>query len=290
MRTVVITGASTGIGRGAARVLVGRGFRVFGSVRKAADGERLAKELGPNFTPLRFDVTDQAAVSAAAAQVLEALGGDVLFGLVNNAGIAVAGPLLHLPIEEFRHQLEVNVTAQLIVTQAFAPLLVADRVPPGSPSTGGRAGRIIMISSVAGRHGSPFLGPYSASKFALEGFSESLRRELMVLGIDVIVIAPGPIATAIWDKADMLDVGRFAHTPYAASLAHVKSYMIERGRRGLHEDTVGKAIYKALTTARPRTRYIVTPERLQELLGSILPRRVVDRLIARQLGLMPPRR
>jgi hypothetical protein len=200
MKSVVVTGSSTGIGWGAAKLLIKKGFRVFGSVRKAADGERLVKEFGPNFVPLLFDVTDQAAVNIAADQVSAALGGETLFGLVNNAGIAVAGPVLYLKIDEFRHQLEVNVTGQVITTQAFAPLLGADRSRKGKP------GRIVMISSVGGRNATPFMAPYNASKFALEGLSESLRRELMLFGIDVIVIAPGAVATPIWAKAEQVDI------------------------------------------------------------------------------------
>lgn len=282
-RSVVVTGASTGIGHGAAKVLVERGIRVFGSVRTQADADGLRRELGSTFTALRFDVTDEEAVHAAAGEVRQALGGEPLFGLVNNAGIAVAGPLLYLTIDEFRRQLEVNVTGQLIVTQAFAPLLAAP-----SPGTA-PAGRIVMISSVGARNASPFIGPYNASKFALEGLSESLRRELMLLGIDVIVIAPGAVATPIWDKADRLDFERFAATPFAPAIARVRSFMIEHGRKGLTEEALGFAIHKALTVARPRTRYVVAPDRLQTFLLNILPKRMVDRLIARRLGLMPPR-
>jgi NAD(P)-dependent dehydrogenase (short-subunit alcohol dehydrogenase family) len=287
MKSVVVTGASTGIGHGAAKVLIDRGFRVFGSVRTQTDADRVARELEPNFRALLFDVTDERAVHASAAQVRQALGGEPLFGLVNNAGIAVPGPLLYLTIDEFRHQLEVNVTGQLIVTQAFAPLLAARPGPSPPPQT--QAGRIVMISSVGGKNASPFIGPYNASKFALEGLSESLRRELMLLGIDVIVIAPGAVATPIWDKADRLELGRFAGTPYAPALERVKSYMLERGRKGLTEEALGIAIHKALTNARPRTRYVVDPDRLLNVLVNVLPKRMVDRLIARRLGLMPQR-
>ncbi len=149
----------------------------------------------PAFVPLLFDVTDAARVAAGAEQVAKALGGETLAGLVNNAGIAVAGPLLYLKIDEFRQQLEVNVTGQLIVTQAFASLLMANRDASGLPrrsSEGAKPGRIVMISSVGGKNANPFMGPYNASKFALEGLSESLRRELMLFGIDVIVVAPAP--------------------------------------------------------------------------------------------------
>lgn len=279
MKSVVVTGASTGIGWGIAKVLVAKGFRVFGSVRKQADAERLQKELGAGFVPLLFDVTDAAAVRAGAEKVAAALAGTPLFGLVNNAGIAVSGPLLHLDIDELRHQLEVNVTGQLIVTQAFAPLLMAPK--DGTP------GRIVMISSVGGRNAMPFLGPYSASKFALEGLAESLRRELLLFGIDVIVIAPGAVATPIWDKADQVDVSRYANTPYFPSLNRIREFMLSTGRKGFKPERLGRVALKALTVAKPKTRYTVTPEPLQNLLVNTLPKRTVDRVIGGRLGLLP---
>ena len=185
MRSVVITGASTGIGWATAKLLLERGFRVFGSVRKQADADRLKGEFGANFTPLIFDVTDEAAVLAAAREVRDALNGETLAGLVNNAGIAVAGPVLELSADEFRRQMDVNVIGPIIATQAFGPLLGAD------PSLKGPNGRIVMISSVAGKNGNPLTAAYAASKHAIEGLSESLRRELMLFGIDVIIVAPG---------------------------------------------------------------------------------------------------
>jgi len=279
MKTVVVTGASTGIGWGCVKVLIASGSRVFGSVRKQADGDRLSTEFGPAFTPLFFDVTDQAAVTAAARQVQAALGGETLSGLVNNAGIAVPGPLLHLEIDNFEHQLTVNITGQLIVTQAFAPLLGVDRSRTGAP------GRIVMISSVGGKNAMPFLGAYSASKFALEGMAESLRRELMPFGIDVIIVAPGTVATPIWDKADSLDVTPFADTPYAAALGKLKALMVANGRKGLPVEKLGETVKAALTLPKPKTRYTVAPNPLQNLMATTLPKRIVDNIIARQLGL-----
>jgi len=281
LRTIVVTGASTGIGHGTAKVLIKKGFRVFGSVRKQADADRLRKEFGANFFPLIFDVTDEKAVKASTAQVAEKLSGWPLFGLVNNAGIAVPGPLLYLTIDEFRHQIDVNPTGQLITTQAFAPLLMSNTEHKAGP------GRIVMISSVGGKNASPFVGPYNASKFALEGLSESLRRELMLLGIDVIIIAPGAVATPIWDKADAIDVARFANTPYAKMLANLKDYMVASGRQGLSEERLGRAVWKALTARNPKTRYVVTPDPIQNLMVNTLPKRTVDRIIGRRLGLIP---
>lgn len=279
MKTVVVTGASTGIGRACAKVLTEAGFRVFGSVRKDADAERLQRELGSNFTPLIFDVTDQKAVRRGAAQVEQALSGETLFGLVNNAGVAVAGPLLHLELDELRQQLDINLIAQLGVTQAFAPLLGTDRSRKGKP------GRIVMMSSIGGKNAFPFMGPYSASKFGLEGLGESLRRELMLFGIDVIMMRPGAVATPIWDKADEVDVNRFANTPYFEALKKVKAYAIERGRKGYPPERIGRAVLKALTARRPKVAYTENPEKLQGLAVAILPKHVLDRAVAGMLGL-----
>jgi NAD(P)-dependent dehydrogenase (short-subunit alcohol dehydrogenase family) len=279
MKSVVVTGASTGIGWGCVKILIGAGYRVFGSVRKQADADRLQAEFGPNFTPLIFDVTDQAAVQRGAAVVEKALGGETLLGLVNNAGVAVAGPLLYIGIDELRQQLEVNLIAQLTVTQAFAPLLGADTSRKGEP------GRIVMMSSIGGKNAFPFMGPYSASKFGLEGLSESLRRELMVFGIDVIMIRPGAVRTPIWDKADEVDVTRFANTPYYSSLDKVKEVMIGQGRKGYPPERIGRAVLKALTTGRPKTAYTENPDKLQGAAVRVLPKRVVDKAIAGQLGL-----
>ena len=280
MKNVVVTGVSTGIGWGCVKVLAARGFHVFGSVRKTIDADRLKAEFGSAFTPLVFDVTDQAAVNAAARQVQEKLGAEPLFGLVNNAGIANPGPLLHIDIDAFRQQLEVNVTAQVIVTQAFAPLLGA--APDRRTTT---PGRILMMSSVGGRVAMPFLGPYNASKFALEAVSESLRRELMIYGVDVIVIAPGAIATPIWDKADAIDVTRYANTPYAKSLDRVKAMMLGMGKTGLAPERIGEAVHTALTAASPKTRYTITPQPFTDWMSRNMPKRMVDKTIAKQLGL-----
>jgi NAD(P)-dependent dehydrogenase (short-subunit alcohol dehydrogenase family) len=279
-RSVVITGASSGIGLGTTRVLVGKGVHVFGSVRRAEDGERLRAEFGERVTPLLFDVVDADAVRAAAVDARERLGGRTLWGLVNNAGIAIGGPLLHQPFDEVRHQLEVNVIGALAVTQAFAPLLGADRALRGVP------GRIVNVSSVAGKIGGPFLGAYVASKHALEGLSESLRRELLIYGIDVIVVAPGSVATPIWDKAEAADASHYARTDYVETLARFRQGFIARGRRGFPPERVGEVIWRALSARRPRLRYAVVPQRLVNwTLPRLLPARLVDRLIASALGM-----
>jgi NAD(P)-dependent dehydrogenase (short-subunit alcohol dehydrogenase family) len=280
MKSVVVTGASTGIGWGCTKVLVAKGFHVFGSVRKQADADRLSKEFGAAFTPLLFDVTDEAAVKAGAQAAAAKLKGETLAGLVNNAGIAVSGPLLHIEPSELSFQLEVNVVGQLIVTQAFAPLLGAS---PGAKAAS--PGRIVMMSSVGGRVASPFVGPYSASKFALEGMSESLRRELMVYGVDVILIAPGAVATPIWDKADAVDVNRFSNTPFAKPIGAVREYMLKIGKAGFPPEKIGETVHEALTSPSPKTRYVVTPQPLMNWMGLNLPKRFMDKQIASRLGL-----
>jgi NAD(P)-dependent dehydrogenase (short-subunit alcohol dehydrogenase family) len=279
MKTVVVTGVSTGIGWGITKVLIQNGYRVFGSVRKQQDAERLAREFGPSFLPLIFDVTDESAVQAAAEQVRERLNGETLFGLVNNAGIAVPGPLIHLATDEFRHQLEVNLVSALIVTKAFVPLLGADRSLRGAP------GRIINISSVGGKNGGPFLGAYSASKHGLEGFSESLRRELMLYGIDVIIVGPGSVATPIWDKAEQLDTSAYDKTDYVEAALRVQRYMIQDGRNGYPPEKVGEVVLHTLTTPKPRVRYSVIPgSSFQRIIQMLLPKRMVDNIIASRLG------
>jgi len=279
MQSVVVTGVSTGIGWGITKVLLQYGVRVFGSVRRAQDAERLSKEFGERFIPLFFDVTEEATVQAAAKQVREQLNGETLFGLVNNAGIATPGPLIHLPTDDFRHQLEVNLVSVLIVTKAFVPLLGSDRSLRGKP------GRIINMSSVSGKIGYPFVGAYAASKHGLEGFSETLRRELMLYGIDVIVIGPGSVATPIWDKAEQADLSMYADTEYVEGAKRAQEYMIRNGRSGYPPEKVGEVTWHALTTSKPRVRYAVVPGNfLNRLIPMFLPRRVMDRLIARNLG------
>src|SRR6266511_4945748 len=254
MKSVVVTGTSSGIGWGTASVLIRNGMRVFESVRKQEDANRLAAEFGSAFTPLVFDITDAAAVRAAAEQVREQLGGETLFGLVNNAGIGVAGPLMHQPIDEFRHQIEVNLIGPLIVTQAFLPLLGADRSLRGAP------GRIVNVSSVGGKNAAPFIGAYAASKHGLEGLSESLRRELLIYGIDVIIVGPGAVATPIWDKAAQIDASAYEHTEYADILRRFGENFVQEGRKGFPPERIGETILTALITRSPRVRYAVVPQ------------------------------
>jgi NAD(P)-dependent dehydrogenase (short-subunit alcohol dehydrogenase family) len=281
MQSVVITGASTGIGWATAKLLLDRGFRVFGSVRKQADADRLKSEFGANFTPLLFDVTDEAAVLAAAREVRAALGGETLFGLVNNAGIAVTGPLLQLAADEFRRQMDINVIGPIISTQAFGPLLGADSSLKGKP------GRIVMISSVAGKNGNPLASAYSASKHAIEGLSESLRREMMLFGIDVIIVAPGAVKTPIWSKADDVDVSVYKNSPFFPALEKVRQFTKHLGEIGLPPEKIAEVIAEVLTASSPKVRYQIAPDPMRHLITAVLPKRMVDKIIAKRLGLMP---
>lgn len=279
MRSVVVTGVSTGIGWASAEILVRNGFCVFGSVRKKEDAERLSREFGDNFVPLIFDVTDESAVQAAAEQVRGQLNGEKLFGLVNNAGIAVPGPLIDLSTDDFRQQLEVNLVSVLIVTKAFAPLLGADRTLRGKP------GRIINISSVGGKSALPFLGAYAASKHGLEGFSESLRRELILYGIDVIIVGPGSVATPIWDKAEQLDTSAYKDSDYYEPVMRMQRYMVREGKNGVPAEKVGEVVLHALTAEKPRIRYsVISVNSFRRIIQLLLPKRVVDNMIARNLG------
>lgn len=281
MQSVVVTGVSTGIGWAITKVLIQKGFRVFGSVRKAQDAERLSREFGASFVPLIFDVTDEPAVQAAAQQVREQLNGETLFGLVNNAGIAVPAPLILQDTDDFRHQLEVNLVSVLIVTKAFVALLGADRSLRGKP------GRIVNISSAGGKNGNPFVGAYVASKHGLEGFSETLRRELMLYGIDVIIVGPGAVATPIWDKAEQVDISPYKNTEYWDAALRVLKYMVHNGKNGYPPEKVGEVTLHALTASKPRVRYAVIPgSTFRRVMQSLLPKRMVDRVIAKRLGFL----
>jgi NAD(P)-dependent dehydrogenase (short-subunit alcohol dehydrogenase family) len=278
-KSVVVTGVSSGIGLATAKEFLSAGFRVFGSVRKEEDARRLAAELGAGFSPLVFDVTDEKAVKTAASRVRSALNGQTLSALVNNAGIAVAGPLVYLPIADFRKQLDVNLTGVMVTTQAFAPLLGVDRSLKGKP------GRIVNISSVSGRQATPFLGPYAASKFGLEGLSEALRQEMMVFGIDVVVVAPGMVATPIWDKAEALDVEPYATTAFAGPIENVRFMAVKQGKTGLPAEKIGQVVRRAVTARYPKPRYEVSRGGMGKLVLSLLSRRTIERLTANALGL-----
>ena len=280
----VVTGVSSGIGNAALRELIRAGWKVFGSVRRPQDAERLSQELGAAYEPLVFDVTDEAAVQRAAEEVRKAMGSRKLSGLVNNAGIAVPGPLLELPVSELRRQIEVNLVAVLSVTQAFFPLLRT------RADAGGRPARIVNVSSAAGRIALPFLGPYAVSKHGVQALSDSLRRECLRDGVDVVVIDPANVATSIWDKAEAVDLSAYNDSPYRGPMLRLRDSTVASGRRGSRPEVIGRRVVRVLQAARPRARQLVGKGSTRIWVATHLAsRRVVDRLIGRGLGLLPPR-
>ena len=276
-RPIVVTGVSTGIGRAIAQSLVASGHPVFGSVRTAEDAAAFEAELGGAAKALVFDVRDEAAIRAAAESLAPTVGTTGIAGLVNNAGIAIAGPLEDLPLGRLREQIEINLIGTLAVTQAFLPLLKT-----------GEPGRIVNISSVSGLVAFPFLGPYAASKFALEALSDSLRLELGVHGIRVIVVEPGGIATPIWTKAEeeaAAGIGAYDGSPYQPGLAQIRGFAGAVAREGLAPDSVARVVLAALKARRPRARYAVSRSPMQDRLMRMMPTRLLDRIVAGRLGL-----
>lgn len=277
-QAVLVTGAAKGIGRACVLRLARSGYRVYAGVRNPADEADLIAEAGARVRAVLLDVTNDAAVQRAAAFITSDLQGRTLRGIVNNAGIAVAGPLEFLPIAELRRQFDVNVLGQLAVAQAMLPLLRASH------------GRIINIGSVAGRSAMPLTGPYSASKFALEAISDALRVELLPAGVDVVLVEPGMIATPIWrtsiSAADRLvgslppEVDRY----YGRVIRAVRQRASTGDIKGLPADAVARVVEKALTAKHPKTRYVVGRDARLRLLLEKLPDRWRDRVIARRLA------
>jgi NAD(P)-dependent dehydrogenase (short-subunit alcohol dehydrogenase family) len=266
---VVVTGASTGIGRETVRRLHATGFDVFGSVRRTDDAAALRSE---GVTPLMLDVTDVATIATARRDVLASLAERPLVGLVNNAGIPAAGPIELLALDQLRRVLEVNVVGAVAVTQAFLPELRRSQ------------GRIVNISSVSGRIAVPFIGAYAASKFALEAISDSLRRELLPSGVKVIVLEPGSVRTPIWEKAIAGgSLSSYRGTPYEALAPLVRDQALAGVERGLDPAVVAEAVLEALTTPAPRTRIAVVKRKLRFRLLQLAPDRLIDRASQRAL-------
>ena len=275
---VVVTGASTGIGHACALHLDRIGFRVFAGVRRDEDAERLRAAGTDRLTPVRIDVTDAASIRAAAEQVEKALGSEPLSGLVNNAGIAVSGPVEYLPIDEVRKQLEVNFIGQVAVTQAFLPLLRRS------------GGRVVNIGSVGGEVALPFLSPYAASKHAMEGFSDSLRREVERLGVHVSVVRPGAIQSSIWERGNAAADEVLANVPpealevYGEAVRGARAAANQRARDAIPAQAVADVVEHALTSDRPKTRYVVgRVGKAMVKLERWLPDRLFDRLVARAM-------
>ena len=268
--TVLITGASTGIGEATAHHLKELGFDAVGAVRKDEDAERLH---GAGLRTVKLEITDSDSIAAAGAE----LGDGPLAGLVNNAGIAVAAPIEFIPLEQLRHQLEINLVGQVAVTQRFLPALRAGR------------GRIVNVSSIGGRVALPLVGAYNMSKFGLEGMSDSLRRELRPHGVDVIVIEPGGVKTPIWQKGNELaddlqaDMPPDAQRLYGRMVEALRKHTEKiQNERGIDAREVAEAIGTALTAKRPRARYLVGRDaKLRARAAAVLPDRVMDRLVAR---------
>jgi NAD(P)-dependent dehydrogenase (short-subunit alcohol dehydrogenase family) len=272
---VVVTGASTGIGEACARQLDALGYAVFAGVRREADGEKLREHASARLMPIMLDVTDAASISAAESEIARAVGDAGLMGLVNNAGIAVAGPLEFLPISELRHQLEVNVVGQIAVTQALLPLIRRGH------------GRIVNIGSISGKLAGPLTGAYAASKFAIEALTDSLRRELRPWQIHVAVVEPGVTATPIWQKS--LQAGEDLAVDLPPQATTLYGPAIEQARRSARHNAKGggtpptqvaRAVIHALTAKRPHTRYPVGRDaRIGSFLAWLLPDGAKDRLL-----------
>ncbi len=281
IKSIVITGVSSGIGLYTCKKFLKEGYLVFGSVRKKSDGHKLSKLLGENFVPLVFDVTDRNKINDSVVIVREYIGENYLTALVNNAGIAVLGPLEFLAASDFQKQLETNLTGTLNCIQAFLPLLGSRAKKLES-----KKGRIINISSaLGGKIGYPFYGAYCSSKHALEGFSESLRRELTIHNIYVSLIAPGAIKTPIWDKAENDSLSKKYHgTVYEIAHEKMISDMKRLGENGLEPTTVARKIFQAVEAKNPKLRYTFISELTLNFLY-LAPRRLIDKLVIRYFGL-----
>ena len=279
MKYILITGVSTGIGYECTRDLIKLGYHVLGSVRQKEDAERLKREFGSAFTPLLFDITNGTQIQSAVPVVQGKVGPAGLYALVNNAGVAVAGPLSTLSLDELRYQFEVNLFGQLKVIQSFLILLGAEKNSSYPP------GRIINISSTSGGKTYPFMGPYSSSKHALEAVSTALRREMMLYGIKVIVVRPASTWTPIWQK--VTDLAGFRDSDYYPFLKRMRDYMVNAARQDMMPvSKVSRIIVRAITTRNPRTHYVVAASKFRDwILPRILPDHVLDRIIAKKLGM-----
>ena len=276
MKYALITGVSTGIGYESLKALISKGYHVYGSIRKQIDADRLKEELPKGFTPLIFDVTDQEGVDRAVIQVTAEIGDSGLSVLVNNSGIAIGGPLQHQSMEEFESQFQVNVIGLMRVTQAFLPLLGAREGHPSEP------GRIINISSVAGKFAQPFVGAYVSTKHAVEGLSHSLRRELLIYGIKVIIVGPGAVKTPIWDKG--INMEPYSDTAYGSILKRFAKEAKKGGEAGLDASFLGLKIAEIAERSNPKLRYAFVPNSLTNwTIPRLLPDRWVDRFVKKQL-------
>lgn len=275
-----VTGSSTGIGRATALRLDREGWQVFAGVRRKEDGESLRREASERLVPVILDITDPAQTVAAASTIEQTVGENGLDGLVNNAGVAILGPLETIPLEDFRRQIEINLTAQVAVTQALLPAIRRGR------------GRIVFVSSIGGRMALPFGGPYHAAKFGLEAVADCLRQELRPWQIAVSIIEPGSIDTPIWERGERIADEVAERSPsaqqelYGEAIERFRRAVRRTAERGIAPDKVAGAIVHALSARRPRTRYLVGADaRGQALARRLLPDRVLDRVVARVMRL-----
>ena len=283
MRSALVTGASTGIGRATALRLDADDWRVFAGVRRDTDAEALREAGSDRLTPVMLDVTDPAQIATAAERIGAALDGAGLDGLVNNAGVAIPSPLEAMPIEDFRRQVEINLTGQVAVTQAFLPL-----VRGGANG----AGRIVFISSIGGRIAFPFTGAYHAAKFGIEAVGDTFRQELRPWGISVSIVEPGSIDTPIWSRGERAadEVGKRASPErdalYGRAIERYRKLMRDTAERGIPPEKVAQAIEHALTASRPRSRYLVGLDaKVQARAKMVIPAPVWDRIVARMMNL-----
>jgi NAD(P)-dependent dehydrogenase (short-subunit alcohol dehydrogenase family) len=278
MRSVLVTGASTGIGRATALRLDGAGWKVFAGVRKEEDAASLRAEASERLAPVILDVTDPEQIATAAELIARKSDGG-LDGLVNNAGVAVPGPLETVPLEDLRHQLEVNLVAYVAVTQAMLPEIRR------------AVGRIVFLSSIGGRIAFPFGGPYHASKFATEAIGDVFRQELRPWGLKVALVEPGSIDTPIWERGQRRAEDIEARAPktnllYGAALDKFRKVIEDTAERGISPEKAAKAISHALESSRPKTRYLVGLDaKAQARLQPLIPTALFDRIVARQLNL-----
>lgn len=295
MRSALVTGASTGIGRATAERLDRGGWRVFAGVRKQQDAEALVAAGSERLVPVILDVTEPEQIEVAVNRIAEEAG--ALHGLVNNAGIAVPGPLETLPIDDFRRQIEVNLTAQVAVTQAMLPLIRRAPAVPLSPHRGLRnhaaagRGRIVFLSSIGGRVAFPLAGAYHAAKFGIEAVGDVFRQELMPWDISVSIVEPGSIDTPIWERgereADAIEAraSEVQERLYGQTIAGFRRAIRGTAERGISPEKVAEAIEHALTAKRPRVRYLVGADaKVQARLGPAIPTRLWDRIVAYAMG------
>lgn len=276
-KSILITGVSSGIGHGTLSYFVKKGFHVYGSVRNSKDANKLKKIFRENFTPLIFDITKEAQVKKAASIVKKDLKNSNLLALVNNAGVAISGPILLQKVKDFEKQININLNGAFRVLKFFAPLCGAEK------NNNSKKGVIFNISSISGKIGMPGVGAYTASKFGLEGLSHSLRRELIRYGVDVVIIGPGPIKSEIFDKIDKKFLETLKKSDYAKVAKNIPKRMKNAKKIAFPPEEVGKLIFNALHDPNRKTRYTITPNKLMYwTLPMLITDRMLDKMVTKR--------